>query len=145
MGAGRLENLGPADVESRPAVGRPLHSFANDVEVAPWQSAGMPEDLNNLQPRVGFAFQLNDRTVIRGGSGLYYGDAIGADFSFATGNAQIANIEYLNDGRANFALDPTNGQGLPTYGARRPLLCSPHRRRTSPRGRPAASPERRPA
>jgi hypothetical protein len=92
-----------------------LHAFANDVEVAPWQSAGMPEDLNNFQPRVGFAYQLNDRTVIRGGSGLYYGDAIGADFSFATGNAQIANIEFANDGRANFALDPTNGQGLPTY------------------------------
>jgi hypothetical protein len=92
-----------------------LHAFANDVEVSPWQSAGMPEDLNNFQPRVGFAFQLNDRTVIRGGSGLYYGDAIGADFSFATGNAQIANIEYRYDGRANFALDPTNGQGLPTY------------------------------
>jgi carboxypeptidase family protein/TonB-dependent receptor-like protein len=92
-----------------------LHAFANDVEVAPWQLAGMPEDLNNFQPRVGFAFQLNDRTVIRGGSGLYYGDAIGADFSFATGNAQIANIEYQNDGRANFAADPTNGQGLPTF------------------------------
>jgi hypothetical protein len=26
-----------------------LHAFANDVEVAPWQSAGMPEDLNNFR------------------------------------------------------------------------------------------------
>jgi hypothetical protein len=92
-----------------------LHGFANDVEVLPWQMAGMPEDLNNIQPRVGFAYQLNDRTVVRGGSGLYYGDTLGADFSFATGNAQISNVEYANDGRANFALDPTNGQGLPTY------------------------------
>ena len=92
-----------------------LHGFANDVEVAPWQMAGMPEDYNNIQPRVGFAYQLNERTVVRGGSGLYYGDAIGADFSFATGNAQIATLEYANDGRPNFALDPTNGQGLPTY------------------------------
>jgi hypothetical protein len=92
-----------------------LNGFANDVEVLPWQQAGMPEDFNNIQPRIGFAYQLNDRTVIRGGSGLYYGDAIGADFSFATGNAQISNVEYSNDGRANFALDPTNGAGLPTY------------------------------
>jgi carboxypeptidase family protein/TonB-dependent receptor-like protein len=92
-----------------------LHSFANDVEVLPWQQAGMPEDYNNIQPRVGFAYQLTDRTVIRGGSGLYYGDAIGADFSFATGNAQIVTLEYANDGRPNFAADPTNGQGLPSY------------------------------
>ncbi len=92
-----------------------LNGFANDVEVSPWQQAGMPEDFNNIQPRVGFAYQLNDRTVIRGGTGLYYGDAIGADFSFANGNAQISNVEYSNDGRANFALDPTNGAGLPTY------------------------------
>jgi hypothetical protein len=92
-----------------------LNGFANDVEVRPWQQAGLPEDFNNIQPRVGFAYQLNDRTVVRGGTGLYYGDTIGADFSFATGNAQISQVEYTNDGRANFALDPTNGQGLPTY------------------------------
>ena len=92
-----------------------LHGFANDVEVLPWQQAGMPEDLNNIQPRLGFAYQLTDRTVLRGGSGLYYGDTLGADFSFATGNAQISNVEFANDGRATFALDPTNGAGLPSY------------------------------
>jgi carboxypeptidase family protein/TonB-dependent receptor-like protein len=91
-----------------------LNGFANDVEVLPWQQAGLPEDFNNIQPRTGFAYQLNDLTVIRGGTGLYYGDTLGADFSFATGNAQISNVEYANDGRANFALDPTNGAGLPT-------------------------------
>jgi len=123
-----------------------LHAFANDVEVTPWQSAGMPEDLNNFQPRLGFAYQLTDRTVIRGGSGLYYGDAIGADFSFATGNAQIANLEYANDGRANFALDPTNGQGLPTYEQALTTFCdSPAQAANSLHGRPAASPARRPA
>jgi hypothetical protein len=92
-----------------------LNSFANDVEVLPWQHAGRPEDLNNFQPRLGFAWQVADRTVVRGGSGLYYGDALGADFSFATGNAQVLVIQYPNDGRANFAVDPTNGQGLPTF------------------------------
>ena len=92
-----------------------IHGFANDVEVLPWQQAGLDDDYTNFQPRLGFAYSLNDRTVIRGGSGLYYGDTLGADFSFATGNAQISNVEYSNDGRANFALDPTNGAGLPTY------------------------------
>jgi hypothetical protein len=92
-----------------------IHGFANDVEVLPWQHAGLEDDYTNFQPRLGFAYQLTERTVLRGGSGLYYGDSIGADFSFATGNAQIANVEYQYDGRANFALDPTNGAGLPTY------------------------------
>jgi len=35
-------------------------------------------DLNNLGPRLGFAYRLNNQTVIRGGGGVYYG------LSFAT-------------------------------------------------------------
>jgi carboxypeptidase family protein/TonB-dependent receptor-like protein len=89
--------------------------FANDVTVLPFQQAGRPNDTKNFQPRLGFAYKLNERTVIRGGSGLYYGDAIGADQSFATGNAQLVVINYPNDGRPDFAANPTNGQPLPTY------------------------------
>ena len=63
--------------------------------------------------------RLNDKTGIRGGSGLYYGDALGADQSFATGNAQIVVIQYTNDGRPDFAANPTNGQPLPTTSRRR--------------------------
>ena len=89
--------------------------FANDIEFLPWQRAGRPNDLNNVQPRVGFAYQVNERTVIRGGSGLYYGDALGGDSSFARGNVQIAQIRITNDGRPNFTADPLNGRPLPTY------------------------------
>jgi hypothetical protein len=89
--------------------------FANNVTVLPFQQAGRPNDTKNIQPRLGFAYKLNDRTVVRGGSGLYYGDAIGADQSFATGNAQLVVINYPNDGRPDFAANPTNGQPLPTY------------------------------
>ena len=89
--------------------------FANDIEFLPWQQDDRPNDADNIQPRVGFAYALNDRTVIRGGSGLYYGDALGGDQSFARGNVQIAEINVANDGRANFAADPFNGQPLPTY------------------------------
>lgn len=92
-----------------------LNQFANDVEFLPWQTADRPNDADNIQPRLGFAYQVTERTVIRGGSGLYYGDALGADQSFARGNAQIAVINVANDGRANFAADPFNGQPLPTY------------------------------
>ena len=92
-----------------------LNAFANDISVPPFQQAGRPDELDNIEPRVGFAWKWGERTVIRGGTGLYYGDALGADQSFATGNAQIVVIQYANDGRADFAANPTNGQPLPTY------------------------------
>ena len=90
-------------------------AFANNVSVPPFQQAGRPVDKLNFQPRLGFNYKVNDATVLRGGAGLYYGDAIGADQSFATGNAQVNVIEYTNDGRADFAANPTGGVPLPTY------------------------------
>ena len=78
-----------------------MNAFANKIEVLPWQQAGRPNDNLNFQPRLGFAYQVNDRTVVRGGSGLYYGDAIGADQSFATGNAQVIVVQYDKIGRAH--------------------------------------------
>jgi len=101
-----------------------LGAFANDVSVPPFQQAGRQADKTNFQPRLGFNFKVNDATVIRGGSGLYYGDAIGADQSFATGNRQVVVIQYTNDGRADFAANPTNGQPLPTYDQAQSRLCS---------------------
>jgi hypothetical protein len=62
--------------------------------------------------------------VVRGGTGLYYADALGADQSFATGNAQISVIQYTNDGRPDFAANPTNGQPLPTYEQTLQQFCS---------------------
>src|SRR2546430_17719209 len=32
-----------------------------------------PSDRNNFGPRAGFSYALNDRTVIRGGYGIFYG------------------------------------------------------------------------
>ena len=101
-----------------------LGAFANDVSVPPFQAAGRPADKTNLQPRLGFAYSVNDRTVLRGGSGLYYGDALGADQSFATGNRQVVVISYTNDGRPDFAANPTNGRPLPTYEQAQAQLCS---------------------
>jgi hypothetical protein len=96
--------------------------FANDISFPPFQEAGRPDDWNNVQPRLGFAYRLNDRTVIRGGSGIYYGDAF-ADAGSAIGNNQITTIRYENDGRPDFAANPTNGRPLPTYAEANPLYC----------------------
>jgi Carboxypeptidase regulatory-like domain/TonB dependent receptor len=40
--------------------------FANDDNRGFWES-----DKNNIQPRIGFAYQLNEKTVLRGGFGVY--------------------------------------------------------------------------
>jgi carboxypeptidase family protein/TonB-dependent receptor-like protein len=96
--------------------------FANDISFPPFQEAGRPDDWNNVQPRLGFAYRLTNRTVIRGGSGIYYGDAF-ADAGSAIGNTQITTIRYENDGRPDFAANPTNGRPLPTYAEANPLYC----------------------
>ena len=100
-----------------------LGLFANDISFPPFQEAGRPDDWDNVQPRIGFAFRLTDRMVVRGGSGLYYGDTISGDQSSAIGNTQIAQLRYENDGRPDFAANPTNGRPLPTYDEAIPLYC----------------------
>jgi hypothetical protein len=100
-----------------------LGIFANDISFPPFQDAGRPDDLNNFQPRLGFAWRLNDRTVVRGGTGIYYGDAF-ADAGSAIGNTQISLIRYENDGRPDFAANPTNGRPLPTYDEVAAMSCA---------------------
>jgi len=97
--------------------------FANDISFPPFQEAGRPDDWNNVQPRLGFAYRLNDRTVIRGGSGVYYGDALSGDGSASIGNTQIALLRYENDRRPDFAANPTNSRPLPTFEEAQPLYC----------------------
>ena len=88
--------------------------FANDPI-----RTGAPQELTMFQPRVGFAYSLNDnRTVVRGGYGLYYSgmndvSAIHTEYALAF---QIPEWNY--DGRPNFASDPYNlagGGTRPTY------------------------------
>jgi len=101
-----------------------LNSWANDVGVAPFYASGRPNDVNNIQPRLGFAYQVNDRTVVRGGSGLYFADALTVDAFWPYYNAQLARIQVNNDGRPDFASNPLNGQPLPTYEQAQTLFCN---------------------
>lgn len=70
-------------------------------------------DLDNIAPRVGFAWNVtgSNEFVIRGGSGLYYGVATAnqpVDVQLWNGQRVIANT-YTNDGKPGWALDPTRG------------------------------------
>jgi hypothetical protein len=100
-----------------------FNSWANKVAVEPFYRAGRPSDTNNIQPRLGFAYQLNDKTVIRGGSGVYYADALTIDAFWPYYNAQLLTLQIANDGRPDFASNPFNGPA-PSFAQAQNLLCS---------------------
>jgi hypothetical protein len=79
----------------------------------PWLAPNRPLDKNNVQPRLGFAYSMNDRTVMRGGWGLFYGGGTGSAHAYYT-ETQIINVRVDNDGRPDFASNPFNGP-IPTY------------------------------
>jgi hypothetical protein len=85
------------------------NAWANDANVPPILDPGRPQDVDNIQPRVGFNWQLNERTVVRGGVGRYYGDILSNLQMWTYGNETIASVEVNNDGRPNFPSNPFNG------------------------------------
>ena len=82
------------------------NSFAQNVVFPPFEQPDRPQDANNMQPRVGFAYQLNDRTVIRGGSGLYYNDILNTNVLWPQSPLTIAVIRVNNDGRRRLCGEP---------------------------------------
>jgi hypothetical protein len=99
------------------------NAFAQDVTFEPFEKPGRPQDANNIQPRAGFAWALDDKTVIRGGSGLYYNDVLNTNVLWPMSPLSIAVIQVINDGRADFAANPFNGP-LPTYDQALQRFCS---------------------
>lgn len=95
--------------------------FQNQNELLPFMQAGRPQNTRNIQPRVGFAYQWNERTVMRGGVGLYYGEMLSRTYP---GEAKtVALVEVANDGRADFAANPFNG-AAPTFEQAKATACS---------------------
>jgi len=91
------------------------NAFAQDVNFPPFEMPGRPQDANNFQPRVGFAFRLTDRTVVRGGTGKYYNDILNTNVLWPMSPLTIAVIAVDNNfTRPDFAANPFNGP-LPTY------------------------------
>ena len=89
-------------------------AFAEEIEFLPFLTGNRSSDSNNWAPRLGFAYSLNDRTVIRGGGGVYYGDNSAQADHGTRAWTQIINPQIQNDGRPNFAADPFNGP-IPSY------------------------------
>jgi hypothetical protein len=86
-----------------------MNVFANDVILPPIITEPRPNDSNNFQPRLGFAYTLTDRTVVRGGYGRYYGDLITGPAGQMNALANTAVVDIPNDGRPDFPANPFNG------------------------------------
>ena len=85
------------------------NGWANESELQPWLQPGRKDDTNNIQPRVGFAYTVDDRTVVRGGGGMYYGDILSNLHLWTMGSSTFAVIRVENDGRPDFVSNPFNG------------------------------------
>ena len=86
-----------------------INKYASDVEVLPFLPAGRSDDMNNVGPRLGFAYSPNLRTVVRGGFGIYF---TGLGNTVPTQNMQAANaaeVLIVNTGRSDFVTNPFNG------------------------------------
>jgi hypothetical protein len=85
-----------------------------------------PDDTNNFGPRVGFAFGLNDRTVLRGGVGKYFAEVTDQIAHQTPIWAQQFSLTVENDGRPDFAANPFNGP-VPSYEQALPRGCATNR------------------
>jgi hypothetical protein len=98
------------------------NAFAQNVTFQPFELPGRPQDSKNFQPRAGFAYQVSDRTVLRGGIGLYYNDVLNTNVLWPMSPLTISVIDIPNDGRPDFAANPFNGP-LPTYAQAQQRFC----------------------
>jgi hypothetical protein len=88
----------------------------------PWLPGDLPYDKTNFGPRLGFAFTVTDKTVVRGGYGRFYTQTI-TDGAHQTAQYQILILaDVPNDGRPDFAANIYNGR-VPTYQELRANLC----------------------
>ena len=99
-----------------------LNAFANDVTLLPFLTGHQANDTNNVGPRGGFTFSLNDRTVLRGGAGVYFGTVQNAHY--AKFYEQTINVAAIYDGRPDFASNPWNGPA-PTFESLQTRICTP--------------------
>jgi hypothetical protein len=100
-----------------------MNANGNEYAVPPFLEGNRPDDTNNVQPRVGLAYKLNDRTVVRGGSGLYFAVPLSVETFWMAQINRLAVIQLTTDRRLDFAADPFNGQPLPTLEQANQRFC----------------------
>ena len=93
------------------------------LDLMPFLAPNRKADKNNIAPRLGFAYTVSDKTVIRGGWGKFYAQMFARDSFYTHALMQTIIPEIPYDGRADFVTNPFNGP-VPTYDQVKARLCS---------------------
>jgi len=78
------------------------NAHSEKVRFMPWLPGNLPYDKSNLAPRLGINFGLNDRTVLRGGYGLFYAFAPNDGVQQTEGYLHRFENQIFYDGRSDF-------------------------------------------
>jgi hypothetical protein len=78
------------------------NAHSEKASFRPWLPGDLPHDTNNLAPRLGTSYRLNDRTALRGGYGLFFAFAPNDGVQQTEGYLHRFENQILNDGRADF-------------------------------------------
>ena len=63
------------------------------------QKRSVPGDWNNVAPRIGFAYLVNDKLAIRGGAGIYYGMSVATNYQYpGTAFTSSPAVFFTKDG-----------------------------------------------
>ena len=84
------------------------------ITILPFVPAGRHSEKNDIAPRLGAVYSVNDRTVLRGGFGKYFTQPANSFVHFLSNYSQQVIAPVLNDGRADFAVNPFSGP-VPTF------------------------------
>jgi hypothetical protein len=78
------------------------NAHAEKLTLMPFLPGNLPHDNNNVAPRVGMNLRLNDRTVLRGGYGLFF--AFSPNDGVQQSYSMVHRFEYQirNNGRPDF-------------------------------------------
>ena len=106
------------------------------IRFEPWLSGTRPTEMDNFAPRLGFAYSATDRTVIRGGYGIFFTELEDDALHQSHILTEHMAITVVNDGRAGFRLQSVQRAEADLRPAALPGPATRRRRpRTSPRGR----------
>ncbi|MGH9255867.1 MAG: TonB-dependent receptor [Vicinamibacterales bacterium] len=78
------------------------NGHSEKLKFLPWLPGDQPRDTNNVAPRFGMNLRVSDRTVIRGGYGLFFAFAPNDGVQQAELYQRTFEIEIPTDGRPNF-------------------------------------------
>ena len=107
-----------------------LNSFANDLGLEykagqpPFYPPGGRTTPTTSSRGLGSRTSWTIARSSAAGRALYFSDALTIDAFWPKYNTQLLRLQYTNDGRADFAANPLNGQPLPTYDQAQSQLCN---------------------